>query len=81
MIFGRGKRSKNQIWDRTMNERPKVYCLAAWMYGEGKILRHTYYVTLEEAHEMKQQGFTIVGPDQSDLVELATWERQRRTTA
>lgn len=70
----------NRIWDRTMSERPKVYCLAAWMYGNGKILRNTHYVTLEEAHEMKAQGYTIVGPDQHDLFELATWERQRRTT-
>ena len=61
-----------------MSDRPEVRCLAAWMYGDGRILRNQiHHVTLAEAEQMKEQGFTIVGPDQHDLFELATWERAR----
>ena len=64
------------------DERPKVRCMAAWMYGEGRILKNKiHHVTLEEAEEMMRQGYTIVGPDQHDLFELATWERERTQPA
>jgi len=59
-------------------ERPVIRCFAAWMYGAGKILGQAHCVTLEEAEVMMRQGYTIVGPDQHDLHELATWERERR---
>ena len=66
--------------------KPAVHCFAAWMYGEGRILKNRiYYVTLEEADEMRRNGYTIVGADQQDLFDLARWEREqyaqsRRTT-
>lgn len=60
-----------------MREKPQVHCFAALCYGQGHIFGDIRRVSLEVALLMKDSGYTIIGPDPSDMADLAEWEREQ----
>lgn len=57
--------------------KPIVRCMAAITYGEGHVWGEIHHVSLEVANELRQTGYSIIGPDPEDLQALAQWERQQ----
>lgn len=61
-----------------VDDRPVVYCFAAFQTSDGELWGTVHRVSLETADWMRQVGYTIVGPDPHDMIELAEWERKQR---
>ena len=62
-----------------MRDKPQVFCLAAFVLEDGRVWGTVHRVTLETADWMRQIGYAIVGPDPSDMCDLAAWEKEQRT--
>lgn len=60
-----------------MSKRPTIHCFAAYVLESGDVWGTVHRVSLETADWMRHVGYAIVGPDPHDLIDLATWERER----
>lgn len=58
--------------------KPVLHCFAAYVLAGGEIWGSVHRVSLETAEWMRHVGYSIVGPDPHDQIDLATWEREQR---
>lgn len=58
-------------------DKPVVHCFAAYVYDQGFVWGDVHLVSLETAELMKGTGYAIVGPDPSEMCELAKWEKEQ----
>lgn len=59
--------------------KPVVRCFSAIVYADGHVWGDIHLVSLETAQWMQQMGYTVIGPDPYDLIELNAWEKAQPT--
>lgn len=62
-----------------MSTKPTVHVFAAYVYDHGEVWGSVYRVSLETAEWMLALGYTIVGPDPHDMIDLAKWEKEHES--
>lgn len=60
-------------------EKPVVHVFAAYTYDQGNVWGTIHRVSLETAEWMREIGYSIIGPDPHDMIDLAKWEKEQES--